>query len=102
MSDQEPDESEIESEIAFWTEQGEPFSEDLVEIINKHRREVPLGAVFFSMAYVLAFYMEVQAKNPEESKACEVSARRLIDAGFKQARKYHANGTLDKMFPTVQ
>ncbi len=98
MSDQGPD----ESEIAYWAEQGEPFSKDLVEIINKHRREVPLGAVFFSMAYVLAFYMEVQARNPEESKAFQVSAHRLIDAGFEQARKYHAKGTLDKMFPTVQ
>ena len=98
MSDQGLD----ESEIAYWAEQGEPFSADLVEIINKHRREVPLGAVFFSMAYVLAFFMEVQAKNPKESKAYQVSARRLIAAGFKQARKYHAKGTLDKMFPTVQ
>ena len=98
MSDQGPD----ESEIAFWEEQGAPFSEDLVEIINKHRREVPLGAVFFSMAHFLAFYMEVQAENPEESKAFEASAHRLIDTGFEYARKAHAKGTLDKMFPTVQ
>ena len=98
MSDHGPD----ESEVAYWTEQGEPFSEDLVEIINKHRREVPVGAVFFSMAYLLAFYMEVQASNSKESKEYQTSAYRLIDAGFKQARKYHANGTLSKMFPTVQ
>ena len=102
MSDQGPDESEIESEIAYWTKQGEPFSEDLVEIINKHRREVPLGAVFFSMTHLLAFYMEVQATNSEESKEFQTSAHRLIDAGFKQARKYHENGTLSKMFPIVQ
>ncbi len=97
MSDQGPD----ESESAFW-EQGEPFSEDLVEIINKHRREVPLGAVFFSMAHFLARYMEVQTKNPEESKAIEAFAHRLIDTGFEYARKEHAKGNLTKMFPIVQ
>ena len=98
MTDRGPD----ESEIARWAELGEPFSGDLMKAINNHRREVPPGAVFFSMAQILAYFMEVQTNSPEESREYQDSAHKLIDHGFKHARKLHESDTLSKMFPVVQ
>ncbi len=37
-----------EIDIAVWTEQAKPFVDDLMEIVNKHMHEVPLGPMVFS------------------------------------------------------
>ena len=98
MSDQTPDEMDFDR----WQEQAGPFVEDLLDIVNKHARAVPLGPMVFSLARFLALYLEVHAEDPEASKAFQAWAKALVDVGFKQAREDRAQGALSKMFATVQ
>lgn len=91
-----------EIDIAKWTEQAEPFVDDLMKIVNKHMREVTLGPMVFSMARFLASYLEVHAPDPEASKAFQIWAHSLVDAGFVGAREQRAAGDFSKMFATLQ
>ena len=98
MTQQEPDEIDIDK----WTEQAEPFVDDLMKILNDHMREVPLGPMVFSITRLLTAYMEVHAEDAEASKAFQTWVHSLVDIGFEQARDYRAEGALSKMFATVQ
>ncbi len=98
MSEQEPDEIDLNQ----WQEQAAPFVDDLMKTVNKHMRELPLGAITFSMIRFLTLYNQVHAKEPEESKAFQAWLHVLVDALCDDAREKHKQGDLRSMFAPLQ
>lgn len=91
-----------EFDLDRWQEQAAPFVDDLVKIVNKHMRKLPLGAITFSMVHFLALYNQAHMNKPEDGQDYQVWLHTLVDALCEEAREKHKQGDLPSMFAPLQ
>ena len=98
MSEQEPDETDFRQ----WEKQAEPFTDDLMAIVNKQLGKMPLEAITFFMIRFLTLYYQVHVKEPEESQGFQALLHGLVDALCEDAREKHRQGDLQEIFTPLQ